>query len=123
MLSCVPQTNPMTENDPVEELLLRWKQLRDQGQDVSPEELCKDRPELREEFLRRLETLLLQDQMYQAKESATTLPLPPLPVPPEYPQLTIAADARPDSKTATPLPTIPGYEVLARLGAGGMGVV
>ena len=34
----------MTMNERLEELLVRWEELRDQGHDVSPEELCRDCP-------------------------------------------------------------------------------
>src|SRR5580698_2531885 len=36
----------MSESPQVIDLLLRWEELRDAGQDVSAEELCADDPEL-----------------------------------------------------------------------------
>src|ERR1700722_14563738 len=38
------------------DLLLRWEQLRAQGQSVTPEELCRDCPELVEDLIRTKET-------------------------------------------------------------------
>ena len=39
------------------ELLVRWEELREQGQDVPPRELCADRPELAAELERRIQGL------------------------------------------------------------------
>jgi hypothetical protein len=41
----------------VDELLLRWKKLREQGQDVSAQEICSTCPELANELTRRIEIL------------------------------------------------------------------
>jgi serine/threonine protein kinase len=37
----------MSTNTQLEELLLRWEELREQGREATPEELCRDCPELR----------------------------------------------------------------------------
>lgn len=39
------------------DLLLRWEELREQGQPRSAEELCADCPELAAELCRRIEAL------------------------------------------------------------------
>jgi serine/threonine protein kinase len=49
---------PQTDGDPrVQELLLRWEELREQGRSVTVEELCSTCPELAEELGRRLADL------------------------------------------------------------------
>src|SRR5207237_9968300 len=47
-----PSLNPR-----VEELLLRWEELREQGKEIAAEELCAEAPELAGELRRRLEQL------------------------------------------------------------------
>ncbi len=47
----------MSDQDRLEELLNRWEELREQGQVVSDEELCRDCPELLAEFRRRVAEL------------------------------------------------------------------
>ena len=36
----------MSDNEKIDELLDRWEELREQGESISPEELCRDCPEL-----------------------------------------------------------------------------
>lgn len=45
----------MAVDDRLVDLLLRWEELRDQGQSVRPEELCRDCPELLEEVRRQVQ--------------------------------------------------------------------
>ena len=44
------------------DLLLRWEELRDQGQNATPEELCRDCPEHLDELRRRIAALQAMDQ-------------------------------------------------------------
>ena len=44
----------MDTNTSVSKLLLRWEELRERGESVAPEELCKDCPELLEELRCRM---------------------------------------------------------------------
>ena len=41
----------------LDELLSRWKELREQGKDVSAQEICSTCPELADELARRIEIL------------------------------------------------------------------
>jgi serine/threonine-protein kinase len=93
----------MSTAELVSELLLRWEELREGGQAISAEELCRDCPDLVDEVRRRIATL---EAVYR--------------VPNRLP-----ADTRPDAERQpdSGAPRVPGYEVLGELGSGGMGVV
>lgn len=91
----------MNTAEKIDELLLRWDDLREQGQELSAEDLCGDCPELIEEVRRRIRALRA---MYDVPNSATLV------------EAGIGLAPR-------PVPQIPGYEILGLLGSGGMGVV
>jgi serine/threonine-protein kinase len=95
----------MSSAGPVSELLLRWEELRERGQAVSAEELCRDRPELVDDVRRRIEAL---EAVYR--------------VPNRLPSGTLPDPGGQTGAPAEPL-RLPGYEVLGVLGSGGMGVV
>ena len=46
-----------SDDSEVNELLLRWREMREQGTDVSAQEICTTRPDLTEELARRIEVL------------------------------------------------------------------
>src|SRR5690606_36161504 len=85
---------------PVEELLLRWEQAREQGQPVTPEELCRDCPEYLPALRRCIALLGAVDEVMDLGATADH--------PPRGPE---------------EFPEIPGYEIEAELDRGGMGVV
>ncbi|HYT87098.1 MAG TPA: serine/threonine-protein kinase [Gemmataceae bacterium] len=103
----------MSRAGQVTELLLRWQQLRGAGETVSVEELCRDCPHLTEQVRREIRGLEAMAHLLDGAASPVRGPLP-------------------ESLTGQCLATelggvrrlsIPGYEVLEELGAGGMGVV
>jgi WD40 repeat protein/tetratricopeptide (TPR) repeat protein/tRNA A-37 threonylcarbamoyl transferase component Bud32 len=103
----------------VSDLMQRWQERYERGEDVSAAELCKDHPELADELAQRLQALRSMQRFIQNDRTYAELGVTP------------KADGWPDTHSAPsadgvprhPAPILPGYDVLAELGRGGMGVV
>ena len=75
--------------DDILELIVRWEQAKAQGQDLSPEELCRDCPDLLIEFRRQVEKLGQVDWLDGPIETGIATPGndPPLPADLDLPRL------------------------------------
>jgi serine/threonine protein kinase len=91
----------MSSQEQLLDLLVRWEEERQQGRELSPEELCPGDEALQSE---------LKQRIAKRKFVHSLLDLP-----------TVAADSSPASKPR--MPRIEGYEILDQVGQGGMGVV
>jgi serine/threonine-protein kinase len=98
----------MTNTERISDLLLRWDDLREQGQSVSAEELCRDCPELLDEVRRQIQAL---EAMYQVPNGD------------DVNGVTRRDEPAAGPAAGTQLPQVAGYETLGVLGCGGMGMV
>ncbi len=91
------------------ELLSLWQQALADGRDLSAAELCRDHPELVAELEQHIEALRGRDELPKTAQ-------------------TPAPESDPTHKTPgvphnSAWPVLPGYEIVGKLGQGGMGVV
>jgi WD40 repeat protein len=105
------------------DLVVRWEELRQDGLAVSPEELCRDQPELLDALRQQLQVLRAVNAALSVKGAGETTPG------------SRVATARSSALSAgtpcsgAPAPGVevpdeaPGYQLLKELGRGGMGVV
>jgi hypothetical protein len=106
------------------ELLLEWEERRDAGRPVSPEELCRNAPELLPELQKRIKALQSMDGMMQDDTDPHLLtPSTPTPKPVATASPHAAVSAVQPHKTFAGSFCLPGYEIIDEIGRGGMGIV
>jgi predicted Ser/Thr protein kinase len=99
----------MPDDSRLLDLVVRWEELREAGQSVSPEQLCQDCPDLLPALRQRLDALGAMNAAMLTRDSH---------------QDTVAGGANGAGQAAGGgISGIPGYEVVRELGRGGMGVV
>ncbi len=111
----------MTDEERLEDLLDRWEEMREDGGQPTPEEFCRDCPEMLEEFRRRLRLLARIDDFLQDRTGLLSTVRPG-----RGERQTSGDNATGGSSLSgdeASLPVVPGYEVQGVLGRGGMGVV
>ncbi len=122
-------TGTMTTEDRIADILLQWDELREQGQDVPAEDLCREHPELVEEVRRRIQAL---QAMYRIPNGVGVPPSGGLPGAEDRLKAELQPNGSPATATTAPDPSplpesswprILDCEILGLLGSGGMGKV
>ena len=90
------------------DLLLQWEEMRDRGESVTAESLCRDCPELLDELKCHIRARENVDVMLLSDSGCSLLP-----------EAALVSLATPPSQW----PELSGYTILSELGRGGMGVV
>lgn len=90
----------MTDEDHLADLLLRWDELREQGQDVSAEELCRDWPHLAPALARRIHALKATSWLAKTDEDGGQGPPPECTGPDDSPGRVLVGRYRLDGKIA-----------------------
>lgn len=103
----------MSNHDRVVELLSRWEDLREQGQDVSSEELCREAPELLPELNHQLQQLRAMEWLDHGDDDLSV------------PSLSSSPSLSPTMVTEVKIPSALGdrYQMESLLAEGGFGQV
>src|SRR5437868_1057535 len=101
----MPNLSEQAVSERLSDLLLRWQEGREQGSDLAAGELCTDCPELEDELRSRMKAIVAMEAFLAAPDPVA------------------GSMGNSQDGNISAAVRIPGYEILAILGRGGMGVV
>ncbi|MCI0682793.1 MAG: WD40 repeat domain-containing serine/threonine-protein kinase [Gemmataceae bacterium] len=110
----------MSPQQRLDELLREWSERRHRGESASPEELCRDCPELLDALRARI--AVAEDRLRGAAPTAGYSD-PSMTSAPPTSSLDPGSELGGGSFPRWPAVRVPGFEILGELGRGGMGVV
>jgi hypothetical protein len=100
----------MSDDERIDELMLRWEAARHEGKNPRPEELCAENPQLITALRRRIRAVQTMERVLGVKQPDA--------------QTTLMAPRRDERlEEDLHLPQIPGYDILRVVDEGGMGIV
>jgi serine/threonine protein kinase/Tfp pilus assembly protein PilX len=111
----------VSQQPTVETLVSHWQRCRQQGQPLTPEQLCADCPELLPEVRQQIDAVANMEALLEARPNlAAETAVPGSSVVPPCEQPTRATSVLPG---LFEVPDLPAYAIEGLLGQGGMGIV